>query len=104
MLVAVSCPQEPLQRKREETSSSSSVSDPTVTLILALKMGTFHPLCLSSESDTCLPVTNSFCALQVMGVPGVLALFSSQRKNPVLVSLGGGLRVYGVGAKCSWGN
>lgn len=30
-----------------------------------------------------------------MGVPGVLALFSSQRKNPVLVSLGGGLRVYG---------
>ncbi|PKU32148.1 hypothetical protein llap_17548 [Limosa lapponica baueri] len=42
---------------------------------------------LSSESDTCLPVANPFCALQVMGVPGVLALFSSQRKNPVLVNV-----------------
>ncbi|OWK56895.1 hypothetical protein RLOC_00008912 [Lonchura striata] len=31
--------------------------------------------------------TISCCALQVMGVPGVLALFSSQRKNPVLVNV-----------------
>lgn len=49
---------------------------------------------LSSEPDSRrrlplpTPVTDSFSALQVMGVPGVLALFSSQRKNPVLVSYG----------------
>lgn len=42
MFLAVSCPQEMLQRKREETSSSLSVSDPTVTLILALETSAFH--------------------------------------------------------------
>lgn len=98
---AVSCPQEMPQRRTEEISNSLSISDPTVALIQALKTRAFHLLCssLSSESDTCLPVTNSFCALQVMGVPGVLALFSSQRKNPVLVSLelGGGLCCTGWG-------
>lgn len=42
VFLAVSCPQETLQRKREETSSSLSVSDPTVTLILALETSAFH--------------------------------------------------------------
>lgn len=81
----VSCSQEMLQRKTGETSISLSISD--LTVIQAWKTRAFLLLChsLSSESDTCLPVTNSFCALQVMGVPGLLALFSSQRKNPVLV-------------------
>lgn len=44
-----------LLRKTEEISISLFISDPTVTLIQALKMRAFHLLCisLSSESDTC---------------------------------------------------
>uniref|UniRef100_A0A672V728 Uncharacterized protein n=1 Tax=Strigops habroptila TaxID=2489341 RepID=A0A672V728_STRHB len=78
-----------LQKKAEETSNSLSISDLTVALIQAWKTRAFLLLCrsLPSESDTCLPLTNSFCALQVMGLPGLLALFSSQRKNPVLVNV-----------------
>ncbi|XP_050176481.1 uncharacterized protein LOC126642680 isoform X1 [Myiozetetes cayanensis] len=80
---------EMLQRKTEEMSNSLPISDPTVTGIQALKTRAFHLRCssLSLESDTGLPVTSCFCAPQVMGVPGVLALFSSQRKNPILVNV-----------------
>lgn len=93
------------KHNRSATLFLLSVSDLTAPLIPALKTRAFHLFCgsLSSESDTCRPVTNSFSGLQVMGVPGVLALFSSQRKNPVLVSFGA-LCVYGAGAKCGQGN
>ncbi|XP_047930929.1 uncharacterized protein [Anser cygnoides] len=77
------------KHNRSATLFPLSVSDLTAPLIPALKTRAFHLFCgsLSSESDTCRPVTNSFSGLQVMGVPGVLALFSSQRKNPVLVNV-----------------
>ncbi|XP_068044160.1 uncharacterized protein [Anomalospiza imberbis] len=85
---AMFCIQEMLQRKTEEMSNSLPISDAAVTLIQALKtlFITFHysvavyllNLILVSQA------TISFYALQVMGVPGVLALFSSRRKNPVL--------------------
>ncbi|XP_068044158.1 uncharacterized protein [Anomalospiza imberbis] len=88
---AMFCIQEMLQRKTEEMSNSLPISDAAVTLIQALKtlFITFHysvavyllNLILVSQA------TISFYALQVMGVPGVLALFSSRRKNPVLVNV-----------------
>uniref|UniRef100_A0A803VRB4 Uncharacterized protein n=1 Tax=Ficedula albicollis TaxID=59894 RepID=A0A803VRB4_FICAL len=70
-------------------SNSLPISDAAVALIQALKTRAFHysvavylpNLILVSQA------ASSFCALQVMGVPGVLALFSSQRKNPVLVNV-----------------
>uniref|UniRef100_A0A8C5JJH0 Uncharacterized protein n=1 Tax=Junco hyemalis TaxID=40217 RepID=A0A8C5JJH0_JUNHY len=87
----MSCIQEMLQRKTEEIINSLPISDAPVTLIQALKTPfiTFYysvavyllNLLLVSQAAI------SFCALQVMGVPGILALFSSQRKNPVLVNV-----------------
>ncbi|KAL2304730.1 hypothetical protein Nmel_006684 [Mimus melanotis] len=78
-----------LLRKTEEMSNSPPVPDAAVTLIHALKRGAFHCSVAVYLPNLILvsQVANSFCALQVMGVPGVLALFSSQRKNPVLVNV-----------------
>lgn len=86
----MSCIQEMLQRKAEEMNNSLPISDAAVALIQALKT-----LFITFYDSVAVYLLNlllvsraaiSFCALQVMGVPGVLALFSSQRKNPVLVS------------------